>query len=88
LLISAGNVMTWADAAFPGARTVDTNNPMTTKAMNGLRIFYPLSLKQTKPTQCGRFRHWLTTALSRRSGLATKRGGGSMHPLNQGLKNS
>jgi len=36
-------------------------------------------IKQMKPTQCGRFRPWLTTALSN-EWKATKLGCGSMHP--------
>jgi hypothetical protein len=68
LLISAGRVMTWAFASFLGMTRMETSSATTTKGMNGLRIFIlsivRAPLKQMKPTQHGRFRHWLAIALS------------------------
>lgn len=71
LLISAGKDMTCANAICTGITRLETISVTTRKGMSDLRIFSSFlcritNVKQTKPTQHGRFRHWLTSAHSTR----------------------
>jgi hypothetical protein len=69
LFISAGNE-SCANACRSVASVEKVNTKMANRDNSDLFIVHPVqvqavsSLKQTKPTQRGRFRNWLTTALS------------------------
>src|SRR5215207_696085 len=76
LFISAGKE-TWACTACTEVKKMETISAATRRCLIVFCICDPLYferlmlVKQTKPTKCGRFRHWLTTTLSTEFGMAT-----------------